>query len=109
MNVHRIIDTVDQMKRRSNENHAATELHPEARQAEPTRGEILDAVEKLNSAVEKHRDRVSFYYHEKTNRVILKVIDQQTEEVVREIPPKGAIKLLENIQDYLGILFDESR
>ncbi|HOO72135.1 MAG TPA: flagellar protein FlaG [Spirochaetota bacterium] len=74
-----------------------------------TKSEIYEAVEKLNSAMSDFRERISFSYHEKTNRIIVKVIDSATNEVVREIPPKDLIKLLEHIKEYMGMFVDESR
>ena len=76
---------------------------------EPGAEETKVVVDKLNSSVDKFNGRLSFHYHEKTHRVIMKVIDPDTDEVIREIPARDAIKLLEHIQDYLGMLVDESR
>ena len=49
-------------------------------------------------------ERMSFSFNEKTQRIIVKVMNNDTNEVVREIPSKEAIKLLEHIQDFLGML-----
>jgi flagellar protein FlaG len=54
-------------------------------------------------------ERVSFSYHEGTNRVIMKVINPDTQEVIREVPAKNVIRLLEHIQEYIGMFVDESR
>ncbi len=76
---------------------------------ELTKSEISDAVDRLNVAMGDLSERISFSYHEKTNRIIVKVIDSSTNEVVREIPPKDLIKLLEHIKEYMGMFVDESR
>jgi flagellar protein FlaG len=82
-------------------------------QKEPSRDlsreEMNSLVDKLNSGVRDIHERVSFSFHERTQRVVLKIINSETDEVIREIPPKEAIKLLEHIQDFLGMLVDESR
>jgi flagellar protein FlaG len=71
--------------------------------------EVSDIVDRLNDGVKQIHERMSFSYHEKTQRIIVKVLNSDTDEVVREIPAKEAIKLLEHIQDFLGMLVDESR
>jgi flagellar protein FlaG len=116
MNVSRvIIDQIDKFKFKSSipdgsaasEHHGVDMEHDDVK--EPTKSEITSAVDKLNSSVAKLRERITFSYHEGTNRVIMRVIDSETSEVIREIPAKNAIKLLEHIKEYLGMFVDESR
>lgn len=66
-------------------------------------------VDTLNSAARSINKRVSFSYHEKTNRVIMRVTDTVTNEIIREIPPKEMIRLLEHIHEMIGMFVDESR
>ena len=75
----------------------------------PGKDEIVEIVDKLNNTVKGHEPKISFSYHEKINRVIMKIIDSDTNEVVREIPAKDVVKLLENLNEYIGVFFDESR
>ena len=76
---------------------------------EPGPAEVSEIVDRLNHGVREIHERMSFSFHEKTKRIIVSVIDGDTNQVVREIPSKEAIKLLEHIQDFLGMLVDESR
>jgi len=76
---------------------------------EYSREEMSDLIEKLNQGVREMHERLSFSFHEKTKRIIVRIVNSDTNEVIREIPPKDAIKLLEHIQDFLGMLVDESR
>ncbi len=70
---------------------------------------INNIVDTLNSAAKSVNQRVSFSFHEKTNRVILKFINGNTNEVIREIPPKEMIRLLERMHEMIGMFVDESR
>jgi len=74
-----------------------------------SREEIADVVDRLNSGVRDMHERLTFSFHEKTQRVVVKIINTDTNEVIREIPAREAIKLLEHIQDFLGMIVDESR
>lgn len=71
--------------------------------------DISGIVDRLNNGVREMHERLSFSFHEKTGRIIVKVLDPDTNEVIREIPSKDAIKLLEHIQDFLGMIVDETR
>ena len=113
MSIGKILDSIDMRFSNSSTVRESTarfdKNSSDAHEREPGAEETLSVVDKLNSSVEELNGRLSFHYHEKTHRVIMKVIDPQTEEVIREIPARDAIKLLEHIQDYLGMLVDESR
>jgi uncharacterized FlaG/YvyC family protein len=41
--------------------------------------------------------------------VIMRVTDTVTNEIIREIPPKEMIRLLEHIHEMIGMFVDESR
>ena len=70
---------------------------------------VSDIVDTLNFAAKSVKKKVSFSYHEKTNRVIMKVHNASTNEVIREIPTKEMIQLLEHIHEMIGMFVDESR
>jgi flagellar protein FlaG len=74
-----------------------------------TKEYIDNSIDALNSAAKSVNQRVSFAFDDKTNRVILKFIDGDTNEVIREIPPKEMIRLLERMHDLIGMFVDESR
>jgi flagellar protein FlaG len=74
-----------------------------------TEENINNIIDTLNSAAKSVNQRVSFSFSEKTNRVILKFINSDTEEVLREIPPKEMIRLLERMHELIGMFVDESR
>lgn len=75
----------------------------------PANKNIEGVVKNLNSIAKNFNEKVQFSFHEKTNRIIIKVINSDTNEVVREIPAKYSIKLLEHLQEYMGLFVDESR
>lgn len=76
----------------------------------PVNRQELDAmIQKLNGDERIRNEKIAFRYHESTDRVIVSVLDAETEEVVREIPSKDMIRLIEHLRDYIGVLVDESR
>jgi len=79
------------------------------RDAKLTKENIDNIIDTLNSAAKSVNQRVSFSFNEKTDRVIIKFIDGDTNEVLREIPPKEMIRLLERMHELIGMVVDESR
>lgn len=45
------------------------------------------------------RNKLSFSINEETGKVIIKIVDQETGEVVREIPPEEMIKKMARIRE----------
>lgn len=52
-------------------------------------------------------DRFEFKVHERTGRIMVKLIDNDTDEVLKEIPPEKILDLVASIWDMVGILVDE--
>ena len=50
---------------------------------------------------------LQFVVHEDIGRVVVTVIDESTGKVIREIPPSEVLKLAENIDKAIGIIFDQ--
>ena len=71
--------------------------------------EVEKAVDELNKLSGNFNQKVQFALDGKTNRVIIKVMDRDTNEVISEIPGKYSIRLLEHFREYMGLFIDESR
>lgn len=71
--------------------------------------QIKTAVSEASNKLRGKRTGCEFSYHEKTNRVSIKVFDKDTCEVIREIPPEESLEMLEKIWELAGILVDEKR
>ena len=69
---------------------------------------VKNAIAEVNKKMNQHT-RCEFSYHEDTKRVSIKVIDSDTDEVVREIPPEETLDMLSKMWEVAGILVDEQR
>lgn len=67
------------------------------------------AIDKVNQKIVPTKTRCEYSYHEETKRVSIKVIDQSTEEVIKEIPPEEALDMLSKVWELAGLLVDERR
>jgi flagellar protein FlaG len=71
--------------------------------------QIKEAISKANNKMKGHRTRCEFSYHEETKRVSIKVLDKETQEVIREIPPEETLEMIEKMWELAGLLIDERR
>lgn len=55
------------------------------------------------------RTRCEYSVEEKTNRISIKLIDEQTDEVIKEIPPEKSLEMLAKVWELAGLLVDEKR
>lgn len=55
------------------------------------------------------RTRCEYSVDDKTNRISIKMIDEETNEVIKEIPPEKSLEMLAKVWELAGILVDEKR
>jgi Uncharacterized flagellar protein FlaG len=70
---------------------------------------VKSSIEKANKALDGMDRRFEYSIHEKTGEVMVKVINKQTDEVVREIPNEKLLDLMDKLQELAGLNIDEKR
>ncbi|GLC87790.1 flagellar protein FlaG [Lysinibacillus piscis] len=68
---------------------------------------VQEAVEKMNTMLEVNHNTAKFKYHEGLDRYYITVVDRETDEVVKEIPPKKLLDAFYEMQKMLGMIVDE--
>jgi len=61
-------------------------------------------LEKISSALNR---KLQFVVDHGSNEVIVKVIDKDTDKVIKEIPPEELQRLHRSLKEAIGLLFDE--
>ncbi len=74
---------------------------------QPSNEQLKKAVEQLNKSM-PHSEAI-FGFHEETNRVTIKIIDKDTKEVIKELPPEKTLDMIAKVWELAGILVDEKR
>lgn len=69
--------------------------------------DIMRAIKQANKALEGTNRRFEYSVHEQTNTIMVKVIDTETNEVIREIPPEKILNLIAKLWELAGIIVDE--
>lgn len=69
--------------------------------------EVIRAIEHANKSLEGVYTQFEFSIHEKTREIMVKVIDRETGDVIREIPPEKILDIVAKMWELAGILIDE--
>jgi|GEM_PF-1227507 len=65
-----------------------------------------DLASSMNKIANVFNTSLSFTVDIGTGRSIIEVVDKESEEVIRQIPPEKALKLMTNMRDVMGMLLD---
>lgn len=74
-----------------------------------SRQEMEKAAETLNKWMQSGGTHLKFTLHEKLGDYYVQIVDDESNEVIREIPSKKMMDMVANMQETLGILVDERR
>lgn len=69
--------------------------------------EIKSAIGSVNKALNPYDRKLEFSVHEATNLISVKVIDTNTEQVIREIPPEKILDMVAKLWEMAGIIVDK--
>src|SRR5690625_6484270 len=92
-----------------NEHHNAASVLPaqdELHDADASRV-VTEVAEMLNDSAQWTQKRLRFTIHSDTERLMVLVLDAQTDEVLRELPPEDMLNLVARVREFIGLLFDE--
>jgi flagellar protein FlaG len=75
-----------------------TDLSPET---------LSSAVDNLNEYVQTIRRELEFSIDENSGRTVIKVLDAETKEVIRQIPPEEVVSLSQNLGKKESVIFSK--
>ena len=70
--------------------------------------EIEEAIDTLNSALATSPTSAKISHDADLNRFIVKIMDDVSGEIVREIPSEALLKFARNLRELKGLLFDKA-
>lgn len=71
--------------------------------------QLVKALEHAIKAVQGRTTSLEFSIHQKTKLISVKVLDKDTGETIREIPPEKSLDFVAKLWEMAGILVDERR
>jgi flagellar protein FlaG len=89
------------------EEHAGSEAALQSeRRISPQKTEAF--VQGLNDAIKLMGTKLSFSVDDSTGRTIVKVVDAETNEVIRQIPPEELLVVAHRINKLMGVFFNRA-
>lgn len=81
--------------------------NPATRSAKDSQESIRAAVRAANEAIHKISTGVEFSLDDATGRTVVRVIDTETNEILRQIPSKEILAIARAIDNLQGLLVDQ--
>lgn len=91
------------------ESNAGQSQDEETKNSQEQNEKLRKSVEQLNKQIGHQHVEAQFGIHEKTNRVTIKIVDKDTNEVIREVPPEKTLDMIAKAWELAGLLVDEKR
>lgn len=70
---------------------------------------IMEAIEQANQKMLGPNREFEFAIHKKTKQIMVKVLDSETKEIIREIPPEKVLDAVAAMCELAGLFVDEKR
>ncbi|SFM23216.1 flagellar protein FlaG [Gracilibacillus orientalis] len=93
--------------REQSHNHEQTEQQLLNGNVELNKDQLQSMVEGLNSFLEPSNTSIRYELHDKLDRYYVTIVDQNTDEVVKEIPPKKMLDVYASMAELMGFIVDE--
>jgi flagellar protein FlaG len=69
--------------------------------------QLADVVKSMNDFLQPTQSHLEFEMHEKLNEYYVKIINNHTKEVIREIPSKKMLDAHAAMKEFLGLIIDK--
>lgn len=91
--------------KKANDNKGVDQAQPSAISSDDLRKQIEEANGLLKKATNIH---LSFFVDENSGKKGVRVIDTETDEVIKQIPPEELLRLAARLKEQIGALLDET-
>jgi len=83
-------------------------LHEEVSSDEHTAEQLRQAVDLINRMLDRSPVDLNLSIDDGTNSLVIKLIERESQKVIRQIPPDEILRLRRHLQELLGVIFDET-
>jgi flagellar protein FlaG len=100
-------------KLEKNQNEAVKYIQGQERQQEEsnkepvTKEKVEDVVQGMNEFLHASNTHLKFEFHDKLQEYYVTIVDEQTKEVVREIPVKKILDMYAAMTEFVGLMVDK--
>lgn len=68
--------------------------------------EVRNTVAAFNDVFEQANISVRYSFDEDTDDLVITLVDRDTDEVLRQLPPDQILKMRQRLQELMGLMFD---
>lgn len=79
----------------------------ESSDAKRQNDELNDVVKNLNDHIQQYRRELQFEVDEKSGRTVVKVMDMENNEVIRQMPSEEVLAMSHRLTEMTGTMFQE--
>lgn len=90
----------------TNGDSSADSSNNEESKKQPSNETIKKTISDINRRLTNNTECI-FGFHEKTNRVMVQIVDKDTKEIIKELPPEKTLNMIAKAWELAGILIDE--
>ena len=72
-----------------------------------TAEQVSQSVERLNEMLQNNRQSLRFSVDDDSGRMVVRVMDAQTDEVIRQIPSEETLRFAEYVDGLVGMIFNK--
>jgi flagellar protein FlaG len=76
-------------------------------QAQVNPDQLIKAVENLNKTSELYNQGLHFKVHEETKQLVVQIVNQESGEVIKQIPPEEVLDMEARIGEMVGLIIDK--
>lgn len=69
--------------------------------------DVKDLAEQLNEYMSELNCNLQFNYYEKLGRLGVKMINRDTQEIIKEFPPEKLLEAMEKTKEWIGMFLDK--
>lgn len=95
------------MTKRSGEENVMKEEKQNDNGHFPGESQLIEVIEKSNKDLKMTNTSLKFSIHEKTKQIMVKVVNNETQEVIREIPPEKILDMVAAMLERTGLFVDK--
>lgn len=102
----KVADTTADNAGQTNQNQIQEQVADGKKVAQST---IDNTISETNSKIKMSNTQLQYSIDEETQRISIKIIDKDTDKVIREVPPEETLEAIKKIWEIAGIIVDEKR
>ncbi|MFC7678559.1 flagellar protein FlaG [Paenibacillus sp. GCM10028914] len=69
--------------------------------------QLVRSIDRAIKALQGPETMVEVNVHEKTQAIMIKVLNKETGEIIREIPPEQTLEIVAKMMEFAGLIIDE--